>query len=217
MVTMLDPAVSSVIACSKGLGHNPGQLCNRHRAGNEATHLGRCEWRQDLWVCRVRRQVKVTPEFCDAEIRRGFLDHDCDHPRLKFDSAASSAHAGSPVAPPQRRWRRYDFHVPVTVNIADRKIQALGTALNEGGMAVCGETRLQVGNEAKVEFRPPFSNTVVNLGAIVRNRAGNRYGVEFIGASEAERQEIVLLRSMVKMLEARVAYYEERVSSKVVD
>ncbi len=127
---------------------------------------------------------------------------------------------GSPTSsatPAKRRWRRYEFHLPVTVTVAGKKIQALGTALNEGGMSLSGDVGLQVGDEVRVEFRPPFSNTVVNLAVVVRNRAGNRFGVEFVGASDAERQEIVLLRSMVRMLEARVTYYEERASTKVVD
>ena len=98
-----------------------------------------------------------------------------------------------------------------------RRVQVLGTALNEGGMTVCSDSELKIGDETKVEFRPPFSNTVVNLGAVVRNRSSNRYGMEFVGTTDAECQEIVLLRSMVKMLEARVTYYEERASSRVVD
>jgi hypothetical protein len=159
---------------------------------------------------------ELTPEFSDAA-PDGFRDHDCEHPSWKFNAEQSSALAGPSTTPaPQRRWRRYDFHVPVTVSIGGRKIQVLGTALNEGGMTVCSDAALMIGDPVRVEFRPPFSNTVVNLDAVIRNRTGNRYGIEFVGANDAERQEIVLLRSMVKMLEARVTYYEERASGRVV-
>jgi hypothetical protein len=119
----------------------------------------------------------------------------------------------------KRRWRRYDFQVPVTLttNQGNKKIQARGTDLNEGGMTVYAKAELTVGDELNVEFRPPFSNTVVNLAVAVKNRDGNRYGMEFVGANGAQHQEIVLLRTMVKMLEARVGYYQERATSKVLD
>jgi hypothetical protein len=169
-------------------------------------------------ACKWTHEVKeFNPESSEMETPDGFDDHNCDHPSWKFDADQSSALAGSCASPaPKRRWRRYDFHVPVAISLGARRIQVLGTALNEGGMTVCSETTLRIGEEMKVEFRPPFSNTVVNLGAVVRNRSGNRYGLEFTGATDAERLEIVLLRSMVKMLEARVTYYEERASSKVL-
>ena len=118
----------------------------------------------------------------------------------------------------KRRWRRYDFQVPVTLttNHGNKKIQARGTDLNEGGMTVYAKAELTLGDKLRVEFRPPFSNTVVNLAVVVKNRNGNRYGMEFIGANGAEHQEIVLLRTIVKMLEARVSYYEERATDKVL-
>lgn len=170
--------------------------------------------------CAACKWTHVAKEFApgDAETPDGFVAHDCDHPSWKFNAEQNSALASrSALPPPQRRWRRYDFHVPVTISMGARRVQVLGTALNEGGMTVCSDSELKIGDEIKVEFRPPFSNTVVNLGAVVRNRSSNRYGMEFVGATDAERQEIVLLRSMVKMLEARVTYYEERASSRVVD
>jgi hypothetical protein len=124
----------------------------------------------------------------------------------------------SSMTDPRRRWRRYDFHVPVTLTakIGNQRISASGTGLNEGGITVCAETELPIGDELKMEFRPPFSNTVVSLPVVVRNRSGNRYGMEFMGSSGAERQEIVLLRTIVKMLEARVSYYRERATNEVL-
>jgi PilZ domain len=119
----------------------------------------------------------------------------------------------------KRRWRRYDFQVPVTLitSNGNKKIQARGTDLNEGGMTVYAKAELTLGDVLNVEFRPPFSNTVVNLAVVVKNQNGNRYGMEFVDTKGAEHQEIVLLRTMVKMLEARVSYYEERESKKVLD
>jgi hypothetical protein len=119
----------------------------------------------------------------------------------------------------ERRWRRYDFHVPVTITTSTgkEKIQASGTGLNEGGMTVYAEAEFTLGDELTVEFRAPFSNAVVNLAVVVRDRNGNRYGMEFVGTNGAEHQEIVLMRTMVKMLEARVSYYEKRATNKVLD
>jgi PilZ domain-containing protein len=119
----------------------------------------------------------------------------------------------------ERRWRRYDFQVPVTLTRSNgnKKIRARGTNLNEGGITVSAEAELALREELKVEFTPPFSTTAVNLSAIVKDRIDNCYGMEFIGANGAELQEILLLRTIVKMLEARVRYYDERETRKVPD
>jgi hypothetical protein len=119
----------------------------------------------------------------------------------------------------KRRWRRYDFQVPVTLTTrnGNEKIPARGSNLNEGGLTAYAEAELTLGDELKAEFRPPFSNTALNLPVVVKNRIGNRYGMEFMGTNSGELQEIVLLRRIVKMLETRVSYYEERATKKVVD
>jgi PilZ domain len=118
----------------------------------------------------------------------------------------------------KRRWPRYHFHVPVTLTTSAGHtiIQALGTDLNEGGVTIFSEVELKVADDLNLELRPPFSNTVLKLRVVVRNRNGNRYGMEFIGANDADSQEIVLLRTIVRMLEARVSYYEQRAADKVV-
>jgi hypothetical protein len=100
--------------------------------------------------------------------------------------------------------------VTLTTKTGDQKISGSGTGLNEGGITVYPEGEFAVGDELKVEFTPPFFNAVVNLTAVVRNRHGNRYGMEFLSTDDAERREMVLLRTIVKMLEARINYYEER-------
>ena len=125
----------------------------------------------------------------------------------------------SPQLPPttgqKRKWRRYDFHMSVTLTTktGNQKIPASGTGLNEGGITVYADSEFAVGDELKVEFTPPFFNAVMNLSVVVRNRHGNRYGMEFVGTDDAERQEMVLLRTIVKMLAARVNYYEERATT----
>ena len=116
-----------------------------------------------------------------------------------------------PATDEKRRWPRYTFDVPVTITTSgNRKIQGRGTELNEGGLTVHGEAELALGDELKVEFRPAFSTAAVNLTVVVRNQNGNRYGMEFVGRTHLERQEIALLRTIVKMLEARVSYYGEQ-------
>ena len=103
------------------------------------------------------------------------------------------------------------------MNNGNKRVPAHGTNLNEGGMTVYVEAELALGNELKVEFTPPFSTTAVNLSAIVKDRIGNRYGMEFTGTNDAERQEIVLVRAIVRMLKARVSYYEDPATDKVLD
>jgi hypothetical protein len=118
----------------------------------------------------------------------------------------------------RRRFPRYKFDVPVTITTRGaKKILARGTELNEGGLTVYGEAELSLGDELRVEFKPPFSNSAVNLAVVVRNRTGNRYGTEFVCRNSVERQEIALLRTIVKMLEARVSYYGEQATKRAVD
>ncbi len=105
---------------------------------------------------------------------------------------------------PQRRWRRYDFDVPVTI-LVERpaaRIPARATSLNEGGFAV--QTDAELCDELRVEFTPPFCNTRFNVAAAIRNRNANRYGVEFLAASEEEQQELALLRLFVRQLASRI-------------
>jgi PilZ domain len=55
-----------------------------------------------------------------------------------------------------------------------------GTDLNGGGLAAHVEIDLEVGGQVAVEFTPPYADQPLAFQCFVRNRNGNRYGVEFI-------------------------------------
>jgi hypothetical protein len=45
-----------------------------------------------------------------------------------------------------------------------------------------------------VEFTPPFSSPPIRVDAKICNRSGYHYGVEFIAADNAQRQNVDQLR-----------------------
>ena len=63
-------------------------------------------------------------------------------------------------------------------------------------MAVTAGAELKVGNEIAIEFTPPFTGLPIRVRGIVRNRAGYRYGVEFLMENAEETEQVTHLRSL---------------------
>jgi PilZ domain-containing protein len=103
-----------------------------------------------------------------------------------------------------RRWPRYKVDVPVRVITQDPTkvtiVQGRGSELNNGGMSVFAGIELAIGAQVLVEFTPPYSGGPIRVRCFVRNRAGYRYGVEFITESDDDYQSVnkieTILRSM---------------------
>ncbi len=103
-----------------------------------------------------------------------------------------------------RRYPRYKLEVPVRV-IARRVhktsiVQGRGNELNEGGMAIFAGMELTVDEEVAVEFTPPYSGDPIRVRAVVRNRSGYTYGVEFIADSHEDRAAVAQIRSVLRGL-----------------
>jgi hypothetical protein len=85
--------------------------------------------------------------------------------------------------PMLRRWARYNVDVPVRVVISKLMKAAInqgcGSALNCGGMALSG-LELSIGEQIAVEFPSPYSGQRRKMWCVVRDRYGDRYGIEFI-------------------------------------
>jgi PilZ domain len=104
----------------------------------------------------------------------------------------------------QRRWPRYKVDVPVRVirqgSTKVTIVQGRGSELNKGGMAVFAGMELAIGAQVMVEFTPPYSGLPIRVRCFVRNRAGYRYGVEFITESDDDYENVnrieTILRSM---------------------
>jgi hypothetical protein len=97
-----------------------------------------------------------------------------------------------------RRWQRYKVNVPIRV-IVCRAMRASifdgrGTSLSEGGMALFAGAELRPGDQVAVEFTPPFSTPPIRVDAMICNRTGYHYGVEFLVVDNAQKQSVALLR-----------------------
>jgi len=103
-----------------------------------------------------------------------------------------------------RRFPRYKVDVPVQVITQGLTkvtlVQGRGSELNNGGMAIFAGLELSIGAQVLVEFTPPYSGQPVRVRCFVRNRAGYRYGVEFITESDDDYENVnrieTILRSM---------------------
>jgi hypothetical protein len=82
---------------------------------------------------------------------------------------------------PQRRWERQSVDLPVKVGIFTDSntilVPGRVTELSEGGMSLYAGMALKPGDLLEVEFEMPFQRTVQ---AVVRNRAGYNFGLEFV-------------------------------------
>lgn len=125
--------------------------------------------------------------------------------RIEYDSTAIKA--SNPLertehvtpdpeedAPFQRKSPRYmvDLSVKITFTEGDKVASHFGTGTNisEGGMRVFVPRELEAGKRISVELRLPYNREELKLQATIRNRVGFEYGVEFVDATEEDREAI---------------------------
>jgi len=84
----------------------------------------------------------------------------------------------------ERRWPRLHVNIPIQVLV--RKADALqivsgrGTELSEGGVALYAALELAIGDRVEIELTYPDSGLPLRIRAVVRNRAGYFYGLQFL-------------------------------------
>lgn len=82
----------------------------------------------------------------------------------------------------ERQAQRFkvDFSVRVTAGpgAAGSTFQGRAQDLSERGLSLYAFAEFEEGQQVHLEFTPPFSRKPLKLLAIVRNRSGNRYGME---------------------------------------
>jgi hypothetical protein len=104
--------------------------------------------------------------------------------------------------PLPRRWTRFHFEVPVRLVVHRpafaSSITGRGSELNEGGMCVFAGIELRLGDQVAVEFIPPHGQAPLRLWAIVRNRAGYYYGLEFLAENIGERDQVERFRASLR-------------------
>lgn len=96
-----------------------------------------------------------------------------------------------------RRWRRFDFDWPVRVTVEKFRqssvLTSRGSQINGGGLALLADPELAVGDEAEIQL----TEHDLRLRGIVRNQAGNHYGVKFIATTAEEAEHLALFRQLL--------------------
>jgi len=70
--------------------------------------------------------------------------------------------------------------------------------MNNGGIAIYTNAELSIGTQAKIEFAPLSFDFPLTLRGVVGNRAGNRYGVEFLETTAAEKEHLILFAEILR-------------------
>jgi c-di-GMP-binding flagellar brake protein YcgR len=82
----------------------------------------------------------------------------------------------------ERQWPRFkvDFSVKLVTGTGIKTtVQGRAQDLSEGGLGLYVSVEFQEGQQVQIEFTPPFSRRAIEIIAIVRDRDGYRYGLEF--------------------------------------
>ena len=101
----------------------------------------------------------------------------------------------------QRRWPRYCVGMTVQVRVTTQGPTRVvtwkghGTDISCGGLAVTVDSNLPLGSQVGVEFTLPYSDQLMTFRCFVRNRDGNRYGVEFITENDEDYRHAAELQA----------------------
>lgn len=94
----------------------------------------------------------------------------------------------------KRRFKRYQIEVRLKISVCNKGSSAAfhgtGTNISKSGMRVFIPRELEVGDSISLEVALPYSKDPLDIRAIVRNREGFHYGVEFSKIS-ARDQEVL--------------------------
>jgi len=97
----------------------------------------------------------------------------------------------------KRRWRRVHFTVPVLVTLGKSYpvgvIRSRGSLMNPGGISFSANCDLAIGEEVEVAFM----EYQLSLRGVIRNRAGDQYGVEFLAANAEQNQQLGRFRQIL--------------------
>lgn len=90
-----------------------------------------------------------------------------------------------------RRWTRHQVKLPVRIiapnETSEITVPGLTTEISQGGMALYGGVPLQPGDVMAVEFQ---TSNRLRVAALVRDRYGYCFGLEFLGLLPSEGTEV---------------------------
>jgi len=114
-----------------------------------------------------------------------------DH-RLGSKNGPAMNCAEEHTAPVRRRYPRYEIDTELHVTTPDERAAMRGRSLNisEGGTAGVFAMEWRVGASVQLEFSVPVTSRPIRVGGILRSRSGYRYGFEFVGLSQDQREVI---------------------------
>jgi len=118
-----------------------------------------------------------------------------------------AADSSAPKPTPEhidRRCPRFPIDIPVGITLVRNgtKVGCSGRAseLSERGIASYIFMDLAIGDWLAVEITLPYSHEAVRFDAVIRNRAGFRYGLEFKEMNPRQKQLLVRACSALSVL-----------------
>ncbi len=96
---------------------------------------------------------------------------------------------------------RFPVDVRVQVCVGDRTSFGWSEDLSTSGVSAYIPCELEIGQHVKLQLRAPFKSDELELSAVVRNRAGFRYGFEFRDIRFADQEMLVEVCETLKNLE----------------
>lgn len=94
----------------------------------------------------------------------------------------------------KRRWQRFHVEVRLRITLAGgtqaASFHGTGTNISKGGMRVFIPRELKLGDSVTLDLPLPYSQERLTLKAVIRNREGFHYGVEFLNIGSREQEMI---------------------------
>ena len=94
----------------------------------------------------------------------------------------------------ERQWPRFkvDFGIKIIAGNSGTKTVVQGRAhdLSEGGLGLYAVLELQEGQLVQLEFTPPFCRRTIEVTAVVRDKDGYRYGLEFRKVTQLAAEDL---------------------------
>jgi hypothetical protein len=103
--------------------------------------------------------------------------------------------------PAVRTHPRFRLNIPVCliVGLPDKVllVNARIRDISEDGGAVFAGLELVIDSEVQIEYTPPFNRAPLRVRAVVRNRRGYIYGLEFLPRNGEEEEILLTLKAML--------------------
>jgi c-di-GMP-binding flagellar brake protein YcgR len=115
-----------------------------------------------------------------------------------------------------RRYLRISCNISVRVFHGAKYTDGRGHDIGTGGMAIYVPLDIDVGSSINLSFQLPCSRMVLGVRALVRNRDGFRYGVEFADLTPTEAEEIQRIANMMAVTANPESRTELKVSSALL-